>query len=243
MLGILTGISYVSGLDYYRSINEQVTAAGETGFLMAPNPPMVLVSMDCDVYAHHLTEGTFADVADYLLEGVTRLVDAGCDWMVIASNTAHLSVPVIEDRFPDLPVLHIADCCARELRARGHQTTGLIGTKPTMEADYLKGRFHRHGIDAIVPEPVATRDEIFRIIHDELSFGRFEPGSRAFVVSAIEELASRSGAACVSGCTEIELLVRQEHVPHIDWLPSAELHVGAIVDVLLGRIELGDLLP
>lgn len=243
MLGILTGISYVSGLDYYRSINEQVTSTRETGFLMPPNPPMVLVSMDCDVYAHHLTDGTFADVGDYLLEGVARLVDAGCDWMVIASNTAHLCVPMIEDRFPDLPVLHIADCCAHQLRARGHSTTGLIGTKPTMESDYLKDRFDRHGIEVIVPEPAATRDEIFRIIHEELSFERFEPGSRAFVVSAIEELAARSGAACVSGCTEIELLVRQEHVPNIDWLPSAELHINAIVDVLLGRTELHDLLP
>ena len=87
MLGLLTGISYVSGLDYYRGINERVTAASEPGHLMPPNPPLMLASMDCDVYAHHLTEGSFDDVSDYLLQGVAQLVDAGCTWLAIASNT------------------------------------------------------------------------------------------------------------------------------------------------------------
>ena len=31
--------------------------------------------------------------------------------------------------------------------------------------------------------------------------------------------------------------------PHLDWLPSAELHIAAIVDVVLGRTALEELLP
>ena len=91
-LGILTGISYVSGLDYYRGINEKVIAGTPRRHVMSPNPPMVMASVDCDEYVHYLTEGS-ARVADHLLAGVRSLVAAGCDLLVIASNTGHIAVP------------------------------------------------------------------------------------------------------------------------------------------------------
>ena len=86
-LGILTGISYISGLDYYRGINEKFCAATAQGHLMAPNPDIVTVSVDCDEYVHHLTEKAFDKVAAHLVAGADRLAAAGCDLLVIASNT------------------------------------------------------------------------------------------------------------------------------------------------------------
>ena len=44
-LGILTGISYVSGLDYFKGINEKVLAGTPHGHLMSPNPDIVMVSV------------------------------------------------------------------------------------------------------------------------------------------------------------------------------------------------------
>ena len=64
-LGILTGISYVSGLDYYRDIHERVLAATPVGHLIPPNPPLTMVSVDCDEYAHHLDNRAFDDVAAF----------------------------------------------------------------------------------------------------------------------------------------------------------------------------------
>jgi len=46
-IGILTGISYVSGIDYFKKINEKVLACSPQGFIMSPNPPIVMVSIDC----------------------------------------------------------------------------------------------------------------------------------------------------------------------------------------------------
>jgi aspartate/glutamate racemase len=45
------------------------------------------------------------------------------------------------------------------------------------------------------------------------------------------------------GCTEIELLVQQEHVPDLPLLPSAEIHIQTAADVLLGKVKLEDVLP
>jgi len=242
-LGILTGISYVSGLDYFKGINERVLAATPRGHLMSPNPPIVMVSVDCDAYAHYLTLKSFAKVDEHLLDGVRKLVAAGCDLLVIASNTAHICVPAVERAFPDLRILHIVDCCASRLKSQGFSRVGLIGTKPTMEEDYLKLRLSRHGITTLAPEDERTQGEIYEIICQELSFNVFSDASRTKMVKVIRELEARGAEACILGCTEIELLVQQEHVPSLTLLPSAAIHIETAANVLLGKVALKDLLP
>lgn len=52
------------------------------------------------------------------------------------------------------------------------------------------------------------------------------------------------GAKClVLGCTEIELLVQQSHIPELLVLPSGELHIAAVVNIQLGNTQLSDYLP
>lgn len=242
-LGILTGISYVSGLDYYRGINERFCADIPEGHLMAPNPPIVMASVDCDEYVHYLTEKAFDKVAEHLLVGVRKLAAARCNLLVIASNTGHIAVPAIEQEFPELRILHIADCFAYRLRQQGMSNVGLIGTKPTMEEDYLKSRLSLHGITTLVPNDEEIREEIYEIICQELSFNVFRDESRANMVESILGLKARGAEACVLGCTEIELLVEQQHVPGLALFPSAEIHIETAADVLLQRVALEDVLP
>ena len=120
---------------------------------------------------------------------------------------------------------------------------GLIGTKPTMADDYLKSRLSLHGITTLVPEDEQTQDEIYDIICQELSYNVFSDESRAKMVEVIRGLEARGAEACILGCTEIELLVREKHVPGFPLLPSAEIHIQAAANVLLGKLELEDVLP
>ena len=242
-LGILTGISYVSGLDYFKGINERVLANTPKRHLMSPNPPIVMVSVDCDQYVHYLTLKSFAKVVEHLLTGVRKLVAAGCDILVIASNTGHIGVPAVESDFPKLKILHIADCCAFQSKKQGFSKVGLIGTKPTMEEDYLKSRLLQHGIATLVPQEEQTQEEIYEIICQELSYNIFRDESRMKMVKAIRGLEARGAEACILGCTEIELLVQQEHIPSLPLLPSAEIHIQTAANVLLERVKLEDVLP
>jgi aspartate racemase len=194
-LGILTGISYVSGLDYFKGINEIVLANTPKCHLMSPNPPVVMVSIDCDEYVHYLTLKSFARVTEHLLAGVRKLVAAGCDILVIASNTGHICVPAVESAFPKLEILHIADCCAFQAKKGGFSKVGLIGTKPTMEEDYLKSRLLQHGITTLVPEEEGTQEEIYEIIYQELSYNVFRDESRTKMVRAIRGLEARGAEA------------------------------------------------
>jgi aspartate racemase len=201
------------------------------------------VSVDCDEYVHLLTLKSFAKVNEHLLVGVRKLVAAGCDILVIASNTGHICVPGVESEFPKLKILHIADCCASQLKKQGLSKVGLIGTKPTMEEDYLKARLLLHGIKTLVPEEKQTQEEIYEIICQELSYNVFRDESRTTMVKAIRGLEARGTEACILGCTEIELLVQQNHVPGYPLLPSAEIHIQTAANVLLEKVALDDVLP
>ena len=84
--------------------------------------------------------------------GVTKLVHAGCNHLAIASNTGHIAYSSIKQKYPDLKIIHIADCIAIELKNKSYYKVGLIGTKPTMEENYLIQRLGLHGIKTIVPK-------------------------------------------------------------------------------------------
>ncbi len=112
-----------------------------------------------------------------------------------------------------------------------------------MKEDYLKSRLSLHGITTLVPEDEQLQDEIYEIICQELSYNIFRDESREKIVEVIQGLKARGAQACILRCTEIELLVKQEHIPDIPLLPSAEIHIQAAAKLLLWQVKLSDLLP
>ena len=148
-LGILTGISYVTGLDYYKSINEHFMQNRKPVYALNPNPNLVFASVDCDKYVHLLEKHQFDKVSNHLMEGVKKLVDSGCNYLAIASNTGHICFEDVKQKYPTLNIIHIADCIAWELKNKSYYNVGLIGTKPTMEEDYLIERLKLHGLSLI----------------------------------------------------------------------------------------------
>ena len=243
-LGLLTGVSYQSGLDYYKNVNEKYMQLVPKGHLMPPNPLMVMVSVDCDVYAKMLAiDKDWDGVAEYISHGVGRLVKAEVDFLVICSNTAHLAVPRIGELYPRMPVLHIADTTARAIKAKGLTCVGLLGTEPTMREEYLKLQLRKHGIATIVPDSDAVFAQIFQFIMDELGFGEFKESTRAFFVQQVQQLAARGAQGVIMGCTEIELLLRQNDVPDVTLFASAELHIEAAAHVAAGLSQVADYMP
>lgn len=158
--GILTGISYQSGVDYYSKINGIATELVGKGRVMKPNPKMHLVSLDCDEYVALLARDDTAAVANYLASGVDSLVQAGANLLVIASNTGHCCVDVVVQRHPDLHILHIVDCVAHRIRAKGITRVGLVGTTLTMRGSFWESRLRLHGISCCVP-PRETHSLIY----------------------------------------------------------------------------------
>ncbi|KAK3268574.1 hypothetical protein CYMTET_22931 [Cymbomonas tetramitiformis] len=241
--GVLTGVSYVSGIDYYKGLNEAYAELVPKGALMPRNPLMIMVSVDCDEYAQALVARQWDKVKMYLADSVSRLVGAKCDFLCIASNTAHMCVPEVQKRFPELPVLHIADCTAQAIKKRGFKRIGLLGTEPTMRENYLKDQIAKHNITTIIPDDDVSLNQIFTYIMKELGVNVFKAETRAFFVDQIHRLVARGAEGVILGCTEIELLVKQEDVPEVPLFNSAELHIAATAKVQAGILSLDELTP
>ncbi|BBI60286.1 hypothetical protein HSBAA_15920 [Vreelandella sulfidaeris] len=100
---------------------------------------------------------------------------AGAECLLIATNTMHKVAPAVEQAIA-IPLLHIADATAEQLKADGISRVGLLGTRFTMEQDFYIGRLEEHfGIEVVVPDR-AERDIVHRVIFEELCQGRIEEG-------------------------------------------------------------------
>ena len=71
----------------------------------------------------------------------------------------------------DIPVLHIADATAKEIKRKDIQKVGLLGTKYTMEQDFYKSRIEEHDIKVIVPSGT-NREKVNEVIYTELCLGK-----------------------------------------------------------------------
>eukprot|EP01065_Artemidia_motanka_P010044 TRINITY_DN15243_c0_g1_i1.p1 TRINITY_DN15243_c0_g1~~TRINITY_DN15243_c0_g1_i1.p1 ORF type:complete len:552 (+),score=101.38 TRINITY_DN15243_c0_g1_i1:175-1830(+) len=213
------------------------------GLPMPRNPTLIMVSVDCASYAQLLIEKKFKEAATYLADGVERLLQAGAGAVVLCSNTAHLAAPMIVDRFPQVPLLHIADTTATAIKAAGKSRVGLLGTEPTMREDYLKSRLAMHGVEVIVPDSDDDLRQIFTYIMDELGQGVFSEPTRAFFVDQARKLAARGAQGVICGCTEIELLLRQQDTPELQLFPSAALHIEAATKLAVGLVKASDFAP
>jgi aspartate racemase len=195
------------------------------------HPPVTMAGLQM---ADTLAEWAAADYAALRArsaEVVERLHRGSADFFLMPDNTAHIA---LEHDGPDLalPGLHIGEVVASEAARRGYRKVGVLGTDWTMQGPVYPGALGRRGIDHAVPD-AATRNELHRIIMDELCLNRFEPESIAFYQRAVEGLAAQGCHAVALVCTEIPLILNDGNciLPTLD---STRLLAHAAVDVALG---------
>jgi len=144
----------------------------------------------------------------------------------------HKSAGAIESAL-SVPFIHIADPVGETARAKGWKKLGLLGTGFTMEdSSIISGRLKdRFGLEVITP-PADARATVHRVIYEELCAGVIKPESLAAYQAIVADLAARGADAVVLGCTEISLLIRQEHT-EVPLLDTTALHAEAAVDFAL----------
>ncbi|MFA0310581.1 aspartate/glutamate racemase [Vibrio splendidus] len=222
-IGLLGGMSWESTMSYYKSINEGVKA--NLGGLNSAKICMYSVNFDEIEKLQH--QGRWAETADILSDAALSVEKGGADFILICTNTMHKVVPEIEEKIT-IPILHIADTTARKLLEQGVKTVGLLGTAFTMEQDFYKGRLtDKFGIDVVTPDE-SDREKVHNIIYQELCRGEVKEESRAVYRKIIEKLSQQGAEAVILGCTEIVLLIQQQHtdVPLFD---TTAIHAEAAV--------------
>jgi len=155
-------------------------------------------------YMEPVYRGDWQAVADLMLESARKLQKLGADFVICPDNTLHQAFRMVAPRSP-LPWLHIAEVVAAQAAARGFRRPGLLGTRWLVQSDVYPAHYVR-------PDAV-EREEINRIIMDELVCGTFKPEALAFHQKVISRMKAAGCDAVVLGCTEIPLLVDDSTSP------------------------------
>ena len=111
---------------------------------------------------------------------------------------------------------------------------------------YIK-RLQLHGIKVVVPKLLKNQLEVRRIITEELWEGIYDnKRSKDFLINTIirQDFYRDQGAqACILGCTEFERIIKPDEIGDIPLFDSAQVHIEAVIQILLNQRKLTDFLP
>jgi aspartate racemase len=222
-IGLLGGMSWESTELYYRLINEGIKA--QLGGLHSARIAMVSVDFQEIEEMQHI--GNWAGAGQALAQAAKKVEAAGADFLLICTNTMHKVVPQIQEAI-SIPILHLADATAKRIKAAGMNTIGLLGTNFTMEEDFYKGRLtEKYELNVLVP-PKSDREIVHSVIYDELCMGQVQDESRDKFLGIIKDLRDRGAEGIVEGCTEIVMLVQQQHT-NIPLFDTTSIHAEEAV--------------
>ena len=226
-LGLLGGMSWQSSIEYERLINQEVNRRlGGTS-----SADLVVRSFNFAEIEALQEAGEWDEAGDLLAEAALNLERSGAQAILLCTNTMHLLSESITSRI-SVPFIHIADATGQAIAKRGVERVLLLGTRYTMEKDFYKARLAQNfGIDVSIPAQ-AQRDEIHRIIYEELVRGQILDSSREYLKQVIGEFEAQGAQGVIAGCTEIELLVSQEDLS-IELFPTTTIHAATAVEFAL----------
>ncbi len=225
-IGLIGGITWASTLEYYRSINREVSK--RLGGVHSAR--IALVSLDFHDVRERASKGGEDGVYAIFLDAAAKLKAAGADFLVLCANTAHKRA----DRLAmdcGMPLVHIGDATGAAVRQAGITTVGLLGTLPTMEESFMRERLERGGLQVQVPGR-ELREELNELIYGEMARGMFTDAARQLVSRASEELVSQGARGIIHGCTELPILMRGQPSPCMTF-DTTELHAAAAVTYAL----------
>ena len=228
VIGLIGGMSWESTVPYYRIVNE--TVKQRLGGLHSAR--VVLYSVDFDEIERLQHSDQWTVAGERLAYVACAVERAGAECVVLCTNTMHKVVPQIEAAVR-IPLLHIADATAAEIKSTKISTVGLLGTRFTMEQDFYKDRLQRdHGLRVVIPN-ADDRAIVHRVIYEELCLGNVVDGSRGEYRRVMDDLVRQGAQAIILGCTEITLLVQPSDsaVPLFD---TTSIHARKAAEWALG---------
>ncbi|HDR6316958.1 TPA: aspartate/glutamate racemase family protein [Bacillus thuringiensis] len=225
-IGLIGGMSWESTSEYYRIINEEIKE--RLGGLHSAK--CMINSVDFEEIERFQSNGNWNGAGEVLGNAAYSLQKGGADFIIICTNTMHKVVENIKENI-HIPVLHIADATAKEMKKKDIQKVGLLGTKYTMEQDFYKLRIEENHIKVMIPSE-KDRDKINEVIYKELCLGKITSQSREYYIRVIEELVKEGAQGIILGCTEIGLLIKQEDIS-IPIFDTTHIHAVEAVNFAL----------
>jgi aspartate racemase len=227
-LGIIGGIAPASTIEYYRLIISLYRERKGDG-----NYPQIIInSINLKKMLDLIGAGKLAEVTEFMVDEVKKLVLAGADFGFMASNTPHIVFDEIQ-RQSAIPLISIVEAACAAVKKMGLNTVGLFGTRSTMQGRFYPEIFSKQGITIVVPDP----DDL-TYIHDkymsELVNAVFLDETRNRMLAIAGKLKQKSGIqALILGGTELPLILTDSGSTGIPFLDTTRIHVERVVEMMV----------
>jgi aspartate racemase len=227
IIGLIGGMSWESSDLYYQILNRKVqqTLGG------VHSCQCLMYSVDFDEIANLQHQNNWIELSKKMINAAQRLEKGGADFILLCTNTLHKVADDIQQSIK-IPLLHIVDTTSEEIKRKSLKKVGLIATKFSMEGDFLRNRYKsKFDIDTIIPEE-GDRNIIHEIIYNELVKGIIAENSKRKFLEIIDKLIEQGAEGIISGCTEIELLIKPSDI-RVELFETTRLHAEKAVELAL----------
>jgi len=225
-LGLIGGTTWVSTVDYYKAIN-QMTNERLGGLNSAK---LFLYSQNMQEINELIISGDWSKIAQLYTGIAQKLETMGAEAIVLCANTPHLVADVIQSRIR-IPIIHIAEETAKEIRRNKISKVILLGTKFTMEHEFFKKILLKHGIETVIPD-ADDRNFIHNSIFTEFGKDIFKAETKKRYLEIIAKLTTTDTKGVILGCTEIPMLIHQSDCA-ITTFDTTLIHARAAVKFAL----------
>src|SRR5437764_9467720 len=227
-LGIIGGLGPESTIDYYGRIialYRERTADGSY-------PQFIINSINMKKGLDFMDANNLGGMAEYLLEEIGRLAQAGATFGLISANTPHIVFDEVASQ-STIPLISIVEATCAAAKARKLKRLALFGTRYTMQANFYPKVLAREGIDLLMPER-EEQDYIHEKYFSELVPGKFLPETRAGLLAIVDRMKAKSGIdGVILAGTELPLLLRDPDHNGIPFLDTTKIHCEAAVAEML----------
>lgn len=228
-IGLLGGVTWESTVTYYEIIN-RVVAESLGGYHSAKS---LVYSVDFGEVEALRSCGDWDGISALMCDAAKRLERGGADFIVLCANTMHKVADQVQSAV-SIPLMHVVDVTAKELKDSGFGKALLLGTKYTMEQDFYRDRLEECGVEAIIPGP-ADRELINKVIYDELCLSIVSEASKTKYIEIIDRLAD-SSTGVILGCTELGRLVTEKDTDR-RLFDTAVIHAQKAALYAVGKYE------
>lgn len=226
-IGLLGGLSPESTVEYYKMINNGVRKV----LGGCSSAELIIESFNFADIVKLQFENKWDELADIMIQGAKNLERSGADYIVICTNLMHKVAPKLQENI-SVPLIHMVDSVAKEIKKRKINKVGLLGTIFTMEEDfYSKKLMEDYGIETIIPEKT-DREEVSRVIYKELCCGLIKEESKQNYLNIINKMKAEGAQGVILGCTEIPLMINEDDTD-ISVFNTTQIHAMSVVEKIL----------
>src|SRR5207237_9572618 len=195
-------------------------------------PQFIINSIDMKKGLDLMDANNLAGMAEYLLEEIGRLAQAGATFGLISANTPHIVFDEVASK-SSIPFTSIVESTCAAAKTRKLKRLALFGTRYTMQATFYPKVFSREEVELLLPD---AKDQDY--IHDkyfkELVSGKFLPETRAGLLAIVGRMIANSDIdGLILAGIELPLILHDSEHNGIPFLDTTEIHCEAAVTEML----------